>query len=453
MDRVWTVQPQAETFLQGWLADALARVPEAARYAEALKIGTGVRLRDIIDHLTGDDALVAAAKTAGWRAEAGAHENRDGFFPGIIRSTGETRIGFRVESVDRFLAATGISADVAGPAFGPLRMATVFRGDGIAFVAVERNGATGYTIEPVSEASIRATRLHLQVFRTRRRRFDTVEQGLVHTEALVDAAVASIGQHRACDIWLRAERDYWMTRCPAGARQKARQDAHGIGWSNIDHHTYDGSRQHFAGTVHILEKLGYELREMLYAGALAGWGSQILEQPALRSTIFADVDLAPHEIAIDFAHDVLPPLDKHRRAGIISVMHGESILEGGLNHVAGMYDNVAMRAVQAQGGQAMMAPFSDFTFLYQELTEGDWAAVEPSRLDVLEAGGHLTPAEAEDFRLNGAIAAHLENLERNDGFKGFNMPGIDGVLRTIDPRRNIVEAPAKDGKNMVEAAE
>jgi hypothetical protein len=42
--------------------------------------------------------------------------------------------------------------------------------------------------------------------------------------------------------------------------------------------------------------------------------------------------------------------------------------------------------------------------------------------------------------LNGAIAAHLENLERNDGYKGFNMPGIDGVLRVIDPRRNMVEA-------------
>lgn len=440
MDRIWTVQPQAETFLQGQLADALARTPDAARYAEALRSGCGVRLRDILDHLAGDASFIAAAVDAGWKAEAGAHENRDGFFPGIVASNGTVRVAFRVESIDRFLAATGIDAAIDGAAFGPLRMATVFRGDGTEFVAVERNGAIGYTIDPVSDASIRAGRLHLQVFRTRRRRFDSVEQGLAHTEALVDAAVGVIGQHRACDIWLRAEREYWMTRCPAGARQKARQDAHGIGWSNIDHHTYDGSRQHFAGTVRILEKLGYELREMLYAGALAGWGSQILEQPALRSTIFADVDLAPHEIAIDFAHDTLPALDKHRRAGIISVMHGESILEGGLNHVAGMYDNVAMRAVLTREGQAMMAPFSDFPFLYQELTEGDWAAVEPARLDLLEAGGHLSAAEAEDFRLNGAIAAHLENLERNDGYKGFNMPGIDGVLRTIDPRKNMVEA-------------
>ena len=440
MDRVWTVQPEAEAFLQAQLAAALARTPEAARYADALRSGCGVRLRDILDHLAGNAAMIAAATAVGWRQEGAANENRDGFFPGIVPSDGLLRIAFRVESIDRFLAATGVDTRIDGPAHAPLRMARVFQGDGAEFVAVERNGAIGYAIEPIDEATIRAGRLHLQTFRTRRRRFDSVEKGLAHTEALVDAAVAAIGQHRACDIWLRAEREYWMTRCPAGARQKAWQDVQGIGWSNIDHHTYDGSRQHFAGTVCILEKLGYELREMLYAGALAGWGSQILEQPALRSTIFADVDLAPHEIAIDFAHDTLPPLDKHRRAGIISVMHGESILEGGLNHVAGMYDNVAMRSVLTREGQAMMAPFSDFPFLYQELTEGDWAAVEPARLDLLETGGHLSAAEAEDFRLNGAIAAHLENLERNDGYKGFNMPGIDGVLRTIDPRKNMVEA-------------
>ena len=218
MDRVWTVQPHAEAFLQGQLALALARTPDAARYAEALRSGCGVRLRDILDHMGGDAAFIAAATAVGWQAEVGVHENRDGFFPGIIASSGALRIAFRVESLDRFLAATGIAATVEGPAHGPLRMAVVFRGDGTKFVAVERNGAIGYTIEPVSDASIRAARLHLQAFRTRRRRFDTVEQGLAHTETLVDAAVTDIGQHRACDIWLRAEREYWMTRCPAGAR-------------------------------------------------------------------------------------------------------------------------------------------------------------------------------------------------------------------------------------------
>jgi hypothetical protein len=255
----------------------------------------------------------------------------------------------------------------------------------------------------------------------------------------VDAAVADLGQHWACDIWLVAERDYWMLRSPAGRLQKARQDAFGLGWNNIDHHTYDGSREHFAGTIRILEKLGYELREMLYAGDMAGWGSQVLEQPVLRSTIFADVDLAPNELDIDFAHEPLPPLPKHRRAGILSLLHGESILECGLNHVAALYDQRALRGQLEREGLQMMNPFSNFPFLYQELTTGDWAAVDPARVDALEASGDLTADEAENIRLNGYIATHLENIERNDGYKGFNKPGIDGVLRALDPRAEVRE--------------
>lgn len=440
IERDWTVQPAAERWLAGTLAAALAANPDAERYAAALLDRCGVRLRDIVDHLRLPAPLLAGARAAGWQAVAGAAddgllENPDGFFPAVLPGDDDqVHIAFRVESLDQFQAVTGQRHAIAGAPFAPLRIALAFAGDGSRFLAVERNGATGYAPADPPPENIRAARLHLQRFRTRPRRFASVAEGLAHTEALVDAAVAEIGPHRACDLWLKAEREYWMTRCPAGAWAKARQDAAGIGWANIDHHTYDGSREHFRVTVRILEKLGYELREMLYAGELAGWGSQILEQPALKSTIFADVDLAPHEIAVDFAHDVLPPLDRHRRAGVLSVLHGESILEGGLNHVAGLYDNQRLRAIAAAEGRRMMAPFSDFPFLYQELTEGDWAAVDPARVDALEAGGHIGAAEAEQIRLNGAIAAHLENLERNEGYKGFNKPGIDGVLRQLDPR-------------------
>jgi hypothetical protein len=225
-----------------------------------------------------------------------------------------------------------------------------------------------------------------------------------------------------------------MARCRSGRRQKERQDAVGIGWANIDHHTYDGSRRHYRHTIRIFEKLGYELREMLYAGELAGWGSQVLEQPTLKSTIFADVDLAPEELTVDFAHEDLPDLPRHRRAGFLSFLHGESILEAGLNHVAGLYDRKALaRQLRAEGIE-MMAPFSDMDHLYQELTHGDWAPVDPRRVDALAAGGHISAEEAEQIRLNGAIVAHLENIERNDGFKGFNREGIDGVLRKLDPR-------------------
>ena len=257
---------------------------------------------------------------------------------------------------------------------------------------------------------------------------------------MVAAAVADLGQDWACWLWLRAEREYWESRNSAGRLQKARQDAHGIGWANQDHHTYDSSREWFHRCVGVLEALGFECRELFYAGDAAGWGSQILEQPAIGSVIFADIDLAPDELDIDFAHIELEPLPFLRRAGLWCGLHGESMFESGINHLECMYDHERL-ARQLEGeGVAFMQPFSDFPHLYQALTEGEWWPVDPARVDALEQAGYITAEAAEDFRLYGSIGSHLENLERNDGFKGFNQPGIDGVLRAIDPRKNLVGA-------------
>lgn len=432
----WHRQPDAEALLVAEIDRRLQGSPEAGAYAERLLASAGVRLRDIVDHLTFDDrTMVAKIEALGWApAGAGFWEHPRGLFPAFVLRDAESGLFFRCESIDQIVKVVDVDAQVEGVAFAPFRRVALFTTAPFVVGAVERNGHIGYDIPDVADDQMRLARLHLQSFRARRRQFDTVEQGLAHTERLVDAAVAAIGPHWACDLWLKAERDYWMQRCPAGRLQKARQDAVGIGWSNIDHHTYDGSREHFRWTIRILEKLGYELREMLYAGALAGWGSQVLEQPAIGSTIFADVDLAPDEVDIDFAHEVLPPLARHRRAGLISALHGESILEAGLNHVAGLYDQRRLRSQLVDCGLTMMAPFSEFPHLYQELTEGDWAPVDPVRVDVLVAAGHMSEEDGEKVRLHGAVAAHLENIERNEGYKGFNKPGIDGVLRKLDPR-------------------
>ncbi len=437
----WSLHPEAEALLSRLLADALARTPQAAAFARDLHAVCGVRLRDILDHLAVPTAEAEALHAAGWRpGPHGALVHAEGYFPDVSLGEGARTVAFRVEDLDLFLRRRGIDAAIEGAAFGPYRRARVFRGEGAAFQAVERSGWLGHELPQMSPAVIREARLTLQAFRTRRRQFDSVEAGLEHTEALVAARVDAIGPHWACDLFFRAEREYWMGRCDAGRVQKRRQDQAGVGWCNIDHHTYDSSREHFAATIRILERLGYECRELFYAGAQAGWGSQILEQPALRSTIFADIDLAPEELDIDFAHLPMAPLARHRRAGLWCAMHGESMLQAGLNHVAGMYDHIALGEQMRGEGVALMAPFSDMPHLHQALSEGQWWPIDPARIDALEAAGHLGATEAEDFRLNGAIAAHLENLERNDGYKGFNQPGIDGVLRVIDPRANLVGA-------------
>jgi hypothetical protein len=431
------VQPAAEHAIRQYLAKALAACPAAAAYAEGLHAAAGVRLRDLLDHVTTPDpATEAYFAAAGWlRDDAGILVNPSGSFPAILPGAGNDTIWFRVEAVEPFLASQSLIAQVEGAAHGPVRRAIVFTAPGgPAFGVIERGGHIGYDVPETPAATILEARLVLQRFRARRRWFDTVEHGLAVTEAMVDHAVSAIGPHWACALWLRAEREYWMSRCGAARVQKARQDAAGIGWANIDHHTYDGARAHFRHTIRILGKLGYELREMLYAGELAGWGSQVLEQPALGSTIFADVDLAPDELDVDFAHEVLPDLPRHRRAGLVSALHGESILQAGLNHVAGLFDQQALRAQLARAGISMMKPFSAMPHLYQELTEGERAAVDPAVVDGLVHAGHILEADAEDIRLNGAIVSHLENIERNDGFKGFNKPGIDKVLRELDPR-------------------
>lgn len=432
----WREEPEAEGFLRAQLDKRLADCPGAQAFSDNLLTRTAVRLRDILDHFTFNDAgLTEPLSAAGWQETSpGIWQNPTGLFPAFIARDGVPTTYFRVEDMDNFAAVHRLDGTIEGAAHGPARRMIAFQNTHSCFGAFERTGHIGFDVPKVSDDQIKLARMHRQALGARRRAFDTVEAGLEHTDRLVDAAVAAIGQHWACAIWLKAERDFWMQRCVAGRRQKIKQDQMGIGWSNIDHHTYDSSREHFRRTIQILEKLGYELREMLYAGELAGWGSQVLEQPALNSTIFADVDLAPEELTIDFAHEPLPPLKKHRRSGVLSVLHGESILEAGLNHVAGLYDWRTMHQLLSDEGIAFMAPFSNFKHLYQELTIGDWGAVDPKRVDALEAGGHIGADEADKLRQEGAIVTHLENIERNDGFKGFNREGIDGVLRKLDPR-------------------
>jgi hypothetical protein len=345
-----------------------------------------------------------------------------------------------VEYLHEFLAAQRLDVPTDGAMHAPFRRALAWSANGVECWAVERRGTTGFEAEAIAPSTLRASRLALQAFRARRRTFDTVGRGYDDVDALVRTAVGALGPSWACWLWLRAEREYWETRCRAGRVQKARQDAHGIGWANQDHHTYDSSREWFHRCVGVLETLGFECRELFYAGHAAGWGSQILEQPALGSVIFADIDLAPEELDIDFAHLPLEPLPFLRRAGLWCALHGESVFEAGINHLECMYDHVRMQGRFEQAGVSFMQPFSDFPHLYQALTEGEWWAVDPTRVDALERAGLISAEQAEDFRLNGAIGSHLENLERNEGFKGFNQPGIDGVLRIIDPRKNLVGA-------------
>ena len=63
-----------------------------------------------------------------------------------------------------------------------------------------------------------------------------------------------------------------------------------------------------------------------------------------------------------------------------------------------------------------------------------WPVAE-ERLERLLANGQITVEQAQKFREQGAIGSHLENLERNQGFKGFNQKGVSEIFSRVDPRK------------------
>ena len=438
----WMVERDAEVLLDEIIIASTNNCLEAKKYIDKLLNDVAVRIRDIIDHIViNDNDTRSLIMKYGWVLhDNNIYKNDRGYFPEIIfQANGLNKIFIRVEFVEDFIAANGIKTKILGKKDDQLRMAKVFKGNNVEFWIIERHGTSSFTIVENSDELIAKSRVHRQYFLSRRRFYDSIDKGLDCLLKMVENAINDLNKHWACDLFLRAERVYWMQRNSAGRIQKKRQDKLGIGWANQDHHTFDSSREYFYKTILILEKLGFECRELFYAGAGAGWGSQILEQPVLKSVIFADIDLAPEELNFDFAHTKnIKPLYPLKRAGLWCAMHGESMLEAGLNHLECMFDAKRLNKQFKELNIEMMPPFSDFSHLYQALTVGEWWPVDPNRVDILEQKGHITNEEATNFRSFGAIGSHFENLERNFGFKGFNQPGIDDVLRAIDPRKQLI---------------
>ena len=81
-----------------------------------------------------------------------------------------------------------------------------------------------------------------------------------------------------------------------------------------------------------------------------------------------------------------------------------------------------------------MSPFTDFSFLKQAFTEAEPWKVKPRRAEMALAAGAISREQAERFRDLGALGSHLEILQRDDGYKGFNQTGINEIIRATDPR-------------------
>jgi hypothetical protein len=450
----WKRFPETDAFVEERVSEALTGNAFARGLADRMLRESSTRFRDWVDHLVlGDEpglgrtltqlGFVRQATPYALGAPVYAHEG--GMFPKVALTSGSgvRELAIKVESVAAFSRAHDLGLEIVGYPMGPYRLGRV-QGSPTSLAVVERRGYVGF--DPFASDMARSGRMTPQAARdalaarelweARRRKFDDDLEGFASTEATLATVIDRAGSpDLACHLVFEVERDYWQSRNRAGRVQKARQDQLGLGWANHDHHTFRSSREHFPRLIGLFTKLGFALRERYHAGEKAGWGAQILEHPTTGIVIFADLDLAADEASHDFAHIPLPNLPRPNTVGLWVALHGESILEAGMHHLEAQFDFDALRAaLQTEAQITVMKPFSDFSFLRQAFTEGERWPVDPRRLDRAFEAGFIDAEQKAKFAAEGAIGSHLEDLQRKDGFKGFNQQSVGAILAAVDPR-------------------
>lgn len=446
----WTPQPEAQKLVDRLLLKFMQRCTDAIELGRRMKEQTGTRFKDWVcvilvpDTREIRDELAAAGFTPRSTefADADIHfafEHRLGMFPDVLLTEHDRMsVGIKVDSIADFFAAMQVPGieHVQGAPGSRARWCRVFGGDRAALWAVERHGYDGYGLTQDTAEERIASMHHLERFRSRPRWLDDDASGLDDLDRMIDAAVEELGRDWACDVFFAAERDYWMRRNRAARVQYARQMTLGLGWANHDHHTYRNSRAMYPRVIAVFEKLGFYCRERFYAGGEAFWGAQVLEQPVTKMVIFADVDMTPEEIRGDFPHEGFGEIDRAGTIGLWCALHGESMLSAGMHHLECQFDHHALaEQLLREAGVKTMEPFTTFPHLRQAFTEGEMWPVDPRRIGEALRRGWINEAQAQTFRDHGALGSHLENLERNDGFKGFNQRGVSDIIGRTDARR------------------
>ncbi len=455
----WQRFPQTEAHLDRLIGSVLDANPFAAELAQRMATETSTRFVDWVDHLvlSRREGLDAELEALGYSRSnipygvgAPAFRHVGGIFPPLAILPGDgpevLEVAIKVESIAAFSSAHNLGLEIVGYPVGPYRFGRVDLSEAkTGLIAVERRGYLGFEPFPSSWArdgrmpphAAREALAARELWQGRRRRFDDDAEGFEYTDALLEEVIERAGStDLACHLIFEVERDYWQSRNQAAQVQKARQDRLGLGWANHDHHTFRCSRRFFKRVIGLFERLGFQLRERFHAGEQAGWGAQILEHPTTGIVIFADLDLAPEEVDQDFSQEPLPELPRPNTVGLWVGLHGESILEAGMHHLEAQFDFDSLReALQTEAGIETMKPFSDFPFLRQAFTAGQRWPVDQARAERLLANGWIDEAQHSKFRAEGAIGSHLENLQRREGFKGFNQQAVSAIIAETDPRK------------------
>lgn len=440
----WERHPAAEQFVLGLLADCRRQSATLARFEERLIRRTSGRLLDWVDHLLLRDSRQLSDRLTGLGFVVQPSDDQDVWrhpgtqLPRVVLSRRpdlpETGLALRVENLSGFVQANGFQAEIEGEPFHPFRSARLKDETAIALLAVERRGSADFVPARVPAGYLHAYLSAAELWQTRPRGNDREEHLWEDIFWRVDAMISLLGSGPAAHLVCQGERSYWLTRNFAGRLQLGRQDALGLGLANDDHLTFRSSRRHFRKLVELFSRLGFTSRERFYAGKEAGWGAQIMENSAAGQSLFLDVDLAPEEVAVDFSREDLPEREQFGTVGLWCALHGDSIFGAGLHHLAACFDFDRLISDLAGHGVEYMAPFSDFPYLRQAFSVAERWEVEPDRVKRLVEEKRLSSEQAEKFLVQGAVGSHLENIQRREGYKGFNRKNVSAIILQTDPR-------------------
>jgi hypothetical protein len=441
---VWPRCPEADLFIEEILTSFLDGHSFSRHLAARMKSETSTLFSVWVDHviLPRKKADPARLKEVGFvedkkvRRAPGVtvywHPFAD--LPRIVVSPRAKAIGcaIMVEDIWRFQLANGVSRPIEGAPFSSYRVMRI-ADKASELLVVERRGSL--TLVPDTSRKADVYLRNFERWAARPRRFDDQARGMRETLALAQSISKEVGAGAAAHLFLEGERIYWQRRNQAAQVQKARQDRLGLGWANHDHHTFRSSRAAFPMLIKILLAFGFKKRERYFAGADAGWGAQVMEQPDAGTIIFADVDLSPADTSVDFSKVAMPELDRHRTVGLWCALHGDSILQAGMHHLEAKFDFDQLRDDLKERHIDTMPPFSDFPHLRQAFTKGEMWPVPEGQLRALLQKGKISNEAFEQIQKAGAVGSHLENLQRRDGFKGFNQKGVSHIITAVNPEK------------------
>ncbi len=390
----------------------------------------GLRFLDLIDHLR--LAVVPSAKTflekQGFkpvpvRKLSGVlFQHPDALFPELIleevkgeKAQGILEIALKVEDLDNLKKVRGYPGTIRGVKEGGLRKLSLDDSKGSSKVTfVERKGGKDFEedLEGGRLEKIQETRELFGPHRDKEiRTLQDPDEGFRKTRDLIQEAIAQIGKDRAAYEWVRSEIRFWEGRNRAGKIQGEIQRSLGVGWANVDHITYRNSKEFYPKTIELLSLLGFQKREVLHAEEFT---AQVMEHPALGTFAFVDVD---------------PPQKTLGTVELWVRLHGESMLGAGLHHMAARYSFLKLQGALEKKGIRFRPPFSFFEDLKQAFSEGEKRRVSESHAKPLFESKKITPAQYREYTTQGALYTHLENIQRGNGFKGFNPHSVDKTLR------------------------